>query len=165
MQLKSCFIPYGNNQWNKSHPAEFQARFKIGVIGVNLIIGANKRQSERTDMYTEKMGSAQRLNQASYVRVKLWFNGLNPAKPWLLTYPPVRELLASMSKLGKYVSILDPDHERLESKPSCNHGHQTRPLDTPQIHLWKADDGGVWLVQHTTPWLTDGIQLRQDLSP
>lgn len=31
----------------------------------------------------------------------------------------------------------------LNIKPSCSHGHQTRPLDTLQIHLRKADDGGV----------------------
>lgn len=41
-------------------------------------IGARVKEG---DMYTEKMGSAQRFSQPSYVGVNSWFNGLNPVKP------------------------------------------------------------------------------------
>ncbi len=51
-------------------------------------MGANRSQGERTDMYTEKMGSVQRFSQPSYLGANSWFNGLNPVKPRWLTWPP-----------------------------------------------------------------------------
>lgn len=46
-----------------------------------------------------------------------------------------------------------PNHVTTKSKLSCNHVHQTWPLDTSHIHLWRADDGGVLTrtTHHTTP--------------
>lgn len=62
----------GNNQWHNTHPAEFKPRFKIGVTGVNPIIGANRSQGERTDMYREgkKRISAQ-IQPTTLCRVEL----------------------------------------------------------------------------------------------